>query len=95
MLISFSSNLWLMKLIPTGIKLNDKEIYDVTQSMGKAAYFKDEQHKTEHNNLLKSLGEKYGYDWNNCEIQPLTNEVLKRCEDCDEEIPKEDIRIEE
>jgi hypothetical protein len=84
-----------MKLIPTGIKVTEKEVFEVTQSLGRAAYYKEPDMIAQHNDLLKKLGEKYKYDWTKHEIQPLTREVLKRCEDCNEEIPKEDISIKE
>ena len=84
-----------MKLEPTGIKITEDEANAITQSMGLAATMRNPAVHLVHNTLLKLLGEKYKYDWNNVEINPLTQEVLKRCENCDEEISKEDIRIKE
>lgn len=76
-------------------KITDEEAAAITQSIGLSKTLGNPSMVVVHNMLLKLLGEKYKYDWLSVEINPLTCEVLKKCENCDEEIPKEDIRIEE
>ena len=88
-----------MKLVDTGIKITDEEANAITQSIGLGKTMRSTSMVMVHNMLLKLLCEKYGYSWLEVEINPLTNSVFKKveegCENCDEEIKKEDISIEE
>jgi len=89
-----------MKTEPTGIKITAEEAAALTQSIGLSQTLGNPSMVIVHNMLLKLLGEKYKYDWLNVEINPITCDVLKRvedneCDNCDEKINKEDIRIEE
>lgn len=89
-----------MKLEDTGIRITEEEGNALTQSMGLGKTLQSTSMVIVHNMLLKLLAEKYKYDWQNVEINPLECKVFRKvieadCENCDEKISKEDISIKE
>ena len=79
----------------TGKFVTEKEKFLMIQLFGDAQKLKDDAHIQRSNLYLQILADKYEYDWSKHQVNPETGEIMTICENCDEKLGSENVRIEE
>jgi hypothetical protein len=79
---------------PTGIFIDTDEKLYVIQLFGHAHTYPSKSANNILNAYMMMLGKKYKFEWFNHSINPETGEIIYICEDCDDTLPEEDVKIE-